>query len=98
MSGRRYALAVTGHRRDAEAMVTDFIARRERGYYPAFAIGQILVGLGDVDGALGWLERAADERNMGFWLPSAEPIYDPIRSHPRFVRLMERMHLPAATP
>jgi hypothetical protein len=37
------------------------------------------------------MERAAEERNLGFYLPSADPIYNPIRSHPRFLALMQRI-------
>ena len=88
-----YALARGGRRQEAEAMVADLITRRERDYYPAFAIGEILLGLGDSDRALEWFERAADEHSIGFYLPSVDPVYDPLRSHPRFVALMQRMRL-----
>lgn len=39
----------------------------------------IEVGLGDHDSALDWLERAAEERNMGFYLPSVDPSFDRLR-------------------
>jgi tetratricopeptide (TPR) repeat protein len=92
-----YALAVTGRRPEAQKMLSEFVAARERGYYPAFVLAEIDLGLGNTDAALDWLERACDEGNVGWNLPSADPLYDPVRTHPHFVRLMERMHLPTET-
>jgi tetratricopeptide (TPR) repeat protein len=91
-----YGLAVTGHRAEAETLRADLVDRRERGYYPAFPIAVIEVGLGNHESALTWLERAADERNLGFYLPSVDPSFDTIRSHPRFRAVMKRANLAAA--
>ena len=54
------------------------------------------IGLGDQDAALTWLERAADERNLGFYLPSVDPHFDAIRSHPRFRAVLQRANLPGS--
>jgi serine/threonine-protein kinase len=91
-----YALALGGERRDAEALVERMRAQRGQGYYPAFAIAIVELGLGRIDSALDWLDRTADERHLGFYLPSADPIYAPLRTHPRFMALMERIRLPPA--
>ena len=90
-----YGLAVAGKRHEAEALRADLIARRAKGYYPAFPIGLIEMGLGNTDAALDWIERAVDERNVGFYLPSIDPSYDPVRMHPRFKAVMKRMNLEA---
>jgi tetratricopeptide (TPR) repeat protein len=89
-----YGLAIAGQRAEAEALKADLVARRARGYYPAFAIAAIESGLGHHDAALAWLERAAEERNMGFYMPSVDPSFDALRSHPRFKALMARARLP----
>jgi tetratricopeptide (TPR) repeat protein len=89
-----YGLAVGGERAAAEALKADLIARRAKGYYPAFPIAVIEMGLGHHDSALDWLERGAAEHNMGFYLPSVDPVYDPVRSHSRFRALMTQAHLP----
>ena len=49
--------------------------------------------LGRHDEALDWIERAADERQVGYYMPSVDPIYDSIRSLPRFLALLRRMNL-----
>lgn len=92
-----YALGVGGEREEAEALLATLRLRRERGYYPAFAIAIVELGLGRTEAALDWLDRAADERHLGFYLPSADPIYEPIRAHPRFRALMERIRLAPPT-
>jgi Tfp pilus assembly protein PilF len=89
-----YGLAVAGRRADAEAMLSDLMGRRTQAYYPAFPIAQILLGLDRTEAALEWLERAADERHMGFYLPSVDTTYDRVRSHPRFKAVMKRANLP----
>jgi tetratricopeptide (TPR) repeat protein len=88
-----YALAVGGHRSEAEKMFTELVHKREAGYYPAFALAEIQLGLGNAETAIDWLERGADERNLGYYLPSVDPVYDPIRSQPRFQALLRRLHL-----
>jgi tetratricopeptide (TPR) repeat protein len=88
-----YALGVSGQRVEAETMLAEMMETRARGYYPAFAIAQIHLGLGDRDTALEWLSRAADERHLGFYLPTIDPIYDPVRAHPRFKALMRRINI-----
>lgn len=88
-----YALALSGQRDEANSILAELMAKRRHGYYPAFPIAQLHLGLGETEDALEWLDRAADERHLGFFLPSADPIYDPLRSHPRFKTLMQRINI-----
>jgi hypothetical protein len=88
-----YGLAKSGQRGEAEALRADLMQRRTRGYFPAFPIAVIELGLGNTEAAMDWLEQAADERNLGFYLPSADPNYDAVRSHPRFKAVMKRANL-----
>jgi serine/threonine-protein kinase len=93
-----YGLAKSGKREEAEALRADLIGRRTRGYFPAFPIAVIELGLGDLDAAMDWLERAADEHNLGFYLPASDPNYDAVRSHPRFKAVMKRANLDRVGP
>jgi serine/threonine-protein kinase len=87
-----YALAIGGQSTEARKMLTEMNRKRQAGYYPAFAIAEVELGLGHTEAALDWLERAAEERHMGFYLPSTDPVYNPLREQPRFRALMQRMH------
>jgi tetratricopeptide (TPR) repeat protein len=89
-----YALAVSGQRAEAQTMLAALIKKREASYYPASPIAEIHLGLGNQEAALDWLDRAVEERTVGYYMPSVDPIYEPIRSHPRFRSVLERMHLP----
>jgi hypothetical protein len=88
-----YALAVGGRRAEAEQLLSSLIAKREQAYFPAFPIAQIQLGLGRTDAGLDSLERAADEWQMGYYLPTVEPQYDSVRSHPRFRAILKRINL-----
>ena len=57
----------------------------------------VYTGLGEIDQAFKWLEKAYDDR-MGWliWL-NVEPKWDSIRSDGRFTDLLKRIGLAAAT-
>ena len=93
-AGLAYAVARAGGRMEAEAILAEMTNKRNDGYYPAFAIAVVHMGLGDAETALDWLDRAYDERLMGYHMPNVEVIWAPLRSHPRFRDLLRRLDLP----
>lgn len=89
--GQIYALS--GRRSDAEAEVEQLIARSEERYISAYDISTIYAALGDVDETFSWLERAFEERSQLIgWLPW-DPVFDGIRSDPRYDILVRRLNL-----
>jgi tetratricopeptide (TPR) repeat protein/TolB-like protein len=89
-----YGLARTGRRVEAEEMIRDFERRRKDGFYPAFTLAKAHVGLGNVEQALDWLEISVDEKLYGYYLPSVDQVWDPLRGHPRFRRVLQRYGVP----
>jgi hypothetical protein len=66
----------------------------ERGKYRSpLLIGIAYAAAGDREAALNWLSKAVDEHAP--WLPELklEPMYDPLRSDPRFIALVKRVGL-----
>jgi adenylate cyclase len=59
---------------------------------------QIHVHLGEVDIALDQMERAVDEGAPRLIWFGVRPLLDPVRDHPRFQRLLDRMRLPNLRP
>jgi serine/threonine-protein kinase len=88
-----HALARAGRRSEAETILADLRQHAQRRYTDAVLQAVAHVGLGQPEEAIECLERAADDRSP--LLVVSYPVLDPLRSHPRFVRLMARLGLPA---
>ncbi|HEX7360359.1 MAG TPA: protein kinase [Bryobacteraceae bacterium] len=63
-------------------------------YVPAIYSAAVHSGLGDVDEALKFLERAVEERNWQITWLHVDPFWDSIRSNARFQRLQAQVALP----
>jgi tetratricopeptide (TPR) repeat protein len=89
--GQIYALS--GRRSDADAEVERLIAESQRRYVPAYDIATIYAALGKSDETFAWLERAFDERSSLIgWVPW-DPVFDRIRSDPRYSELIRRLNI-----
>jgi eukaryotic-like serine/threonine-protein kinase len=87
------AHAVVGNADEAMSKLEELKERAQREYVPAFNFALIHIGLGKRDQAFEWLEKAYEERSS--WLVSlkVEPLFDSIRSDPRFADLVRRVGL-----
>jgi serine/threonine-protein kinase len=85
------AYGAAGRRDDALRVLRELEAWRERAYVPPLHVAYLHVGTGDFEPALDCLERAVDERNALTWWVGFSPFFDPLRSMPRFERLLERI-------
>jgi adenylate cyclase len=59
-----------------------------------FCQALVYLGLGENSQAIDWLEKAYEERSVWMGWLKVEPIYDPIRSNPRFQALYNKMNFP----
>jgi len=90
-----YAYAASGRRDRALQVVREITERSRREYVQPYGRAVAYVGLDDKTQALTWLERAADARDPVLtWFLLTDPLLDPVRSDPRFKRLLTRMGLP----
>jgi DNA-binding winged helix-turn-helix (wHTH) protein/TolB-like protein len=90
-----YADARSGQRDEAIKILNQLQERAKRGEYVLpLGIAWIYIGLGDKDQAFVWLDKSFEERSDGMREIKTNPIYDPLRSDPRFSDLLKRMHLP----
>src|SRR5487761_179787 len=88
-----YAHAKSGKRAVAKRVIEQLARRSRLEYVPAFCTALVYIGLGEVDHALLWLERAHKDRSAYMVFAKVEPLLDEIRKHPRFVRLLAEMLL-----
>ena len=86
-----YALARSGERDEATAILSDLLAGRKRSH-GAFGIATIYAGLGDYDSAFVWLERAAGEGTIRIYIMG--PMFDDLRRDPRFERIKRQLRIP----
>jgi serine/threonine protein kinase/Flp pilus assembly protein TadD len=88
-----HAYAMAGRRAQAEQLLANLLAL-STSYVSPFKIGLIYAGLGDVDRAFEWLERAYEIRDgwMTTLKVSAELV--PLRTDPRYAQLVARVGFP----
>jgi len=90
-----YVYGTSGDRARAQAVLDALRRRAKTEKVRPFAFVFAEMGMGNIDAALTWLERAVDEHDIG--LTSSffvdDRIWNPIRSDPRFTRLLKRMNL-----
>jgi tetratricopeptide (TPR) repeat protein len=87
-----YAYAVSGKRDEAMKILIKLKERLKRMYVAPLHFAMVYMGLDDKDQAFEWLERAYEERDSWLvWLKG--PIYDGLRSDPRFTALQKKMNL-----
>jgi hypothetical protein len=51
------------------------------------------IGMGNNDRAIAWLEKAQAQHSNGLTALKVDPVYDPLRSDPRFRHLMRQVGL-----
>jgi hypothetical protein len=68
------------------------VASGRNRYLPSFHIALAYAGLGDKDAAIRWLERGYDEHASFMDDLNVTSGFDVLRSDPRFVALLKRMH------
>jgi Flp pilus assembly protein TadD len=88
-----YAYARAGQKDEAEQILKELTRRSQQSYVPAVGFAVVYVGLGKKDQALTFLEKAYADRCPLAVSMVREPLYDPLRSEPRFVALLRRMGL-----
>ena len=89
-----YCYGRWGRTDDAQGLLSKLQELSKTTYIPALSSAMTHIGMNNVDLALECLHQATEERYGALvWLP-LEPIYDPLRSDPRFQALLRRMNFP----
>jgi DNA-binding winged helix-turn-helix (wHTH) protein/TolB-like protein/thioredoxin-like negative regulator of GroEL len=91
-SALAYVYAKSGKRREAQEILNTLVQNPNRtGARESVAL--IYTLLGDKEHALEWLEKAYEVRGNLLNELKVEPLYDSLRSDPRFIDLLHRMRL-----
>lgn len=86
-----YVYGVSGRRSEAQKILGELDAlSKQRNFLPA-DMAKIYIGLGDKDAAFAWLDRAYQERDQNIVWLKANPMFDSLRTDPRFADLLRRV-------
>ena len=86
------AFAYSGNTSRAKAILRDLLDQSVNASFPSEPIAAVYIALGEKDAAFQWLAKAVAERDVNLYLKS-DPVYDSIRSDPRFGRLLQTARL-----
>ena len=87
-----YLYAVMGKREEANKVLARMEENSKRYYVDPYEFATIYAGLGHKETALQWLERSYAERSAEMPNLKIDPLFDTLRSEPRFQDLMRRMN------
>jgi TolB-like protein len=88
------AYAAAGERAKALGVLRELEAGSRRRYVSPYQIAMAQLGLGDTARTFEWLERGYAVRDPYLTINLFEPLWDPVRSDPRFEQLLGRLGLP----
>jgi eukaryotic-like serine/threonine-protein kinase len=87
-----FAYAVSGQRDEAVKILNEQKRLAKQRYISPYNFAIIYTGLGDKDGAFAALNRAVDEEVYVASQVPARPMFDSLRSDPRYKELLRRMN------
>jgi TolB-like protein/Flp pilus assembly protein TadD len=92
-SALAHAYALAGRTEEARIILGDMTKDKMGRYVASPMIARIHLGLGEFETALDWLQRGVEERSYWMVFLKQDPVYDPIRTHPRFAELLNLIGL-----
>jgi len=86
-------LGLSGNAAEARSALKRLEACAAQGFVPPSSFAWLYVGLGEIDVAFEWLDRAVDECDQYMMPIKSYRFFDPIRKDPRFRALLRKMNL-----
>ncbi|MDT8067510.1 MAG: hypothetical protein ROO76_05020 [Terriglobia bacterium] len=86
-------LARSGDVTGARKLLADLHAMDTHAYVLPTSFAWIYLGLGEIDHAYTWMERAIDDRDPIIVPIKTYPFLDPLRNEPEFHLLLRKMNL-----
>jgi hypothetical protein len=87
-------LARAGQREEALDLIGQIKRQAANEFVRSDALVFPYIALGNKDEAFVWLEKAVDDHVLGAIALGVDPLFDDLRSDPRFKALLKRMNLP----
>jgi TolB-like protein/Tfp pilus assembly protein PilF len=87
------SLAEAGQSVEAREVLRRLHSKAVHGYVPPTSFAFIHLGLRETDAGFSWLDRAVEECDQRMMPIKSYRFFDPIRTDPRFLGLLRKMHL-----
>jgi TolB-like protein/tetratricopeptide (TPR) repeat protein len=88
-----HAYAKAGRTAVARSILAEMKINHRGRYLASPMIARIHLGLGEIDEAFEWLRKGIEERSYWIVFLKMDPVYDEIRSDPRFQNLLRAVRL-----
>ena len=82
-----------GRRREAQRVLADLRQQAKQHFVPWGQIARIYIALGETDQAFDSLQAAAEQHDQTLLTVKVDPMFDPLRSDPRFDELLTKVGL-----
>jgi hypothetical protein len=76
----------------AQALLERLLNHKKNEYVPPYVVGLAYLGLGDTENALTWIGKAVEARSHWVLFLKTDPVFDGLRSHGRFGKLIETVY------
>ena len=90
-----FAYAASGNLREAQTRLDKFMKLSSEGQKVSAEIALIYLGMGESEQAIDWLERAYQDHHEVMLHLKRDPLFDGLRSEPRFQDLVRRLNFPS---
>ena len=86
-----HAYAVMGKLDEARRLLDQLVELSRHRHVSSYNLAVVALGLGERDRALGWLEKAYEERSSQMCFLKVEPLWDALRPDPRFHEVLRQV-------
>ena len=87
------AFGMAGRTQEAREVLQRLDELRKQRYVSPYHMAYVYTGLGELDQAMDWLDRAYEERAGALFGVKGSFLFTRLRSHPRFQALLRKMNL-----
>jgi len=88
-----YIYVLTERKDEAKKLLDDLLEHSKKQNVSSFHVASVYTYLGQKDQAFEWLEKAYEERDLYLTQLKVYPLFDSLRSDPRFKALLKKMNL-----
>jgi serine/threonine protein kinase/Tfp pilus assembly protein PilF len=85
--------AKMGRRDEAQQVLDDLINRSKEEWVSPIGMARLYFALGENDQGFKWLDKAYEDLDSALWNIKVSPVYDSVRSDPRFKAILKKMGL-----